>query len=196
MKEIVDNLNILEAASIGLKGKIDRNKIAYTGHSFGAFTAQLAGGASSFDPESGARIFSRDKRVKAILALSPPGPMFDVIDERSWEELQTPTLVTTGTWDSNAQFWPDWRAHLMSYNTALAGDKYALVIEGADHYLGNLICRPDRDEEPQQDALTMVNAVSIAFLDAYVKDITAAKDFLRDNPLEELTGKFAVLKSR
>lgn len=195
-KFILDQWALIEDKVPALKGKVDLNRIAATGHSFGGFSAQQLGGAQAYDPDTGKYIPVADARIRAIVAISPPGKMFDTITEGSWTELTTPTLVTTGTWDSNAQFWPDWRAHLLSFETAKPGSKYSLVTDGADHYLGNLICRPEREEVPQYDALKMLNAVTLAFLDAYVKDEPAAKQFLQQNPLSSLTGGFSTLSQR
>lgn len=195
-KFILDNWSVIEAQIPALKNKVDLTRIAATGHSFGGFSAEQLGGAQAFDPDTGKYISATDSRIRAIVAISPPGKMFDTITAGSWTELTTPTLVTTGTWDTNPQFWPEWQAHLLSYQTAKPGNKYSLVMEGADHYLGNLICRPERKETPQKDALAMLNAVSIAFLDAYLKDIPEAKQFLQQNPLSVLTGGFATLTER
>ena len=122
--------------------------------------------------------------------------MFDTITADSWLPLATPTLVSTGTQDIQPRFWPDWRSHLQSFETARPGNQYALVIEGADHYLGNLICRTDRDGPPQQDALRMVQLVSTTFLDAYLKEDPGAMAFLDSDRLATITGDFARLSSR
>ena len=175
---------------------LDPARIAATGHSFGAFNAQQFGGARAYDTDSGTWVDSRDDRIKAIVAISPPGPMFDEIAEDSWRRLDLPTLVTTGTWDTNPVFWRDWRLHKLSFETAVAGDQFALVVQGADHYFGNLIARLDRDETPQRDALALTNTVAVAFLDAYLKQSAAARDFLHSPQLATVTRGFAVLESR
>ncbi len=193
---LLANLDAVESAVEGIAGKIDRNRIAATGHSFGAFTAQQFGGAGTFNPDTEEYVYYRDESIKAVVAISPPGPMFDVINENSWKEFQRPMLLTTGTWDSNAQFWPDWRLHKMSFDTAKEGNNYALITQGADHYLGNLICRPEREQAPQHDALKMLNATSTAFLDAYVKDNAEALAFIEGDQLATLTSGFSVLERR
>lgn len=187
-------LDFLPEIEQQIQRKFNRAKIAVAGHSFGAFTAQQFAGAIASDDEGTVQVV--DDRVRAVIALSPPGPMFEVIHERSWLDMRGPVLVTTGTWDSNAQFWPDWRLHLMSYQTAQPGDVYSLVIDGADHYLGNLICRPERDEAPQHDALRMVNAVSLQFLSAYLDDDKEALAYLQSQNLTRQTKGFATLKAR
>ena len=42
--------------------------------------------------------------------------MSHTIVEGSWQQLDTPTLATTGTWDIQPSFWPDWRMHLTAFN--------------------------------------------------------------------------------
>jgi hypothetical protein len=84
----------------------------------------------------------------------------------------------------------------MSFDTASPGENYALVTQGADHYLGNLICRLERENPPQYDALKMVNAVTTAFLDAYVKDQAQAKEFLQSGSLPTITVGFSALQRR
>jgi predicted dienelactone hydrolase len=196
IQRLLQTLPELESLHPAFKGKANTDKLAITGHSFGAFSAQQLGGAAALGPDEEGYQSRLDPSVKAIVAISPPGPMFDTITRDSWRGLTTPTLVTTGTWDIEPNFWPDWRDHLLSYETAVPGSKYALVVEGADHYLGNLICRLEREVEPQEDALTMVKIATTTFLDAYVQDDQAALAFLLSGKLAQLTGDFARISSR
>jgi predicted dienelactone hydrolase len=196
LQRLLTELPGIEELHTAFTGKADPSRLAITGHSFGAFTAQQFGGAAALDPDSGEYTSHRDANVKAIVALSPPGPMFDTITADSWLQLSAPTLVSTGTWDVQPRFWPDWRMHLISWETALPGDKYALVTEGADHYLGNLICRPQRAEAPQEDALRMVQIATTAFLDAYLKSDLAATAFIASDKLGQDTQGFSRLSKR
>ena len=196
MSFVLDNISEIEALVPALSGRIDMDKIAATGHSFGAFVAQMMGGAIGFDPDDASLITGSDTRIKAVLAISPPGPMFDMITEQSWDVMTLPQMVTTGTWDVEPRFFPQWQLHAMSYDKAPMGDNYLIVTEGADHYLGNLICRLDRDVAPQHAALAMLKTSTTAFLDAYVKEDARAKAFLNSDTLSTTTDGFSVLSSR
>ncbi len=142
---LLDALPELEQQVTDLAGRVDSTRIGIAGHSFGAFTAQQFGGAAALDPDSGEYHGAIDERVDAVLALNPPGPMFDEITRDSWLTLATPTLVSTGTWDVQPRFWPDWRMHLMSWETAMPGDKYALVPGGRRPLPGQPDLPPERE---------------------------------------------------
>jgi dienelactone hydrolase len=196
INHLLARLDTIDQLHPDFAGKADASQLGITGHSFGAFSAQQFGGAGTFDPDTEQFLYFPEAAVKAIVAISPPGPMFDTITEGSWDQLSTPNLVTTGTWDIQPSFWPDWRMHLMSYERASASDNYALVTQGADHYLGGLICRLDREEAPQLDALSMLRIASTNFLNAYLKNDAQARAFIDSAKLTELTKSFAVLTSQ
>ncbi|WP_160154728.1 alpha/beta fold hydrolase [Microbulbifer sp. ALW1] len=193
---ILDNLNAIADQAAELDRRIDRNRVVAAGHSFGAFTAQMLGGADAAVPGGDRRLQERDGRFQAVVAFSPPGPMFEMVDEQSWQNMTVPQLVTTGTWDVEPRFFRDWRLHAMSYERGVEGLNSLLVTEGADHYFGNLICRLELDAEPQTDALRMANAVSLAFLDAEIKEVARARDFLASDTPALATAGFARLSRR
>ena len=127
---ILDGLDRIEESYPELKGKIDRNKIAVGGHSYGAFTAMLLGGAKTYP---GATSYA-DPRVKAIVIMSPQGPSdtFGLTSD-SFREMRIPTLFMTGTLDRGMaeNETPEWRRQ--AYELAPAGDKWLVVLEGARH---------------------------------------------------------------
>lgn len=177
---------------------LDHDRVALSGHSFGAYTAQLFAGATVFDKKQQQQrpvtyTLERPAAIKAIVAISPPGPMFKEITEESWQQINKPMLATTGTWDVEPRFFPDYQLHLMSHYSAPAGSQYGLIIQGADHYFGNLICRTDREQPPQHLQLQLLKSATMAFLDHYVKQQAAAGDFLDDNQLTVTTQGFAKL---
>ena len=196
LAEMLDALAEVEAQLPGLAGRLDTERIAATGHFPSA--PSTPNNSAAPGPLTARRKSGHRRGMDALRRWwrsLPPGPMFDEINEDSWRTMDAPTLMTTGTWDVNA-FWPDWRLHKLSFDTAVAGHQYALVVQGADHYLGNLICRPERDEPPQHDALNMVNTLVVAFLDAYLKQSAAAQEFLQSFLRNDPTEGFAVLERR
>jgi predicted dienelactone hydrolase len=127
---VIDSVNTLVERFPELQGKIDVNRIAAAGHSRGAMTAMLSGGLRTFP---GPNSFA-DPRVKAVAALSPPGPreMWGVTTE-SFAEIRVPLLVMTGSRDTGAteSETPEWR--MQAFELAPAGDKWLVNIEGVNH---------------------------------------------------------------
>ena len=66
-------------------------------------------------------------------------------------------------------------------------DKYAVITEGSDHYLGGLICNAERGGEPDYEALAIVRTTSVIFLDAYLKDDAKAMQYLATADIASLT---------
>ena len=148
-----------------LVARADQDTLIAAGHSFGAFTAQMMAGADAVD-EDGQRHGWLGPEPVATIAVSPPGEMFDVIVADSWNTMRGPVLMTTGTEDTDGRFVTDWQQHLLSWERAEPGGQHALVVEGADHYLGKLICRLDEPVAGQHEALAWIRAMSTAFLAA------------------------------
>ena len=128
---ILDSLNDLEKNYPELAGKMDHASIGVGGHSYGAFTAMLVGGAKTFSnpPVSGG-----DPRVKAILAMSPQGVAANRgLTAESWRDVHVPAMFMTGTRDygANETESPDWRR--TAYENSPAGDKYFVLIRNAGH---------------------------------------------------------------
>jgi predicted dienelactone hydrolase len=63
MKHILDQLDLIEDAVPGLKGRLDRSRIAAAGHSFGAQTAGVLLGARVIGPEGSLGEDLSDSRI-------------------------------------------------------------------------------------------------------------------------------------
>src|SRR5690606_31830494 len=74
VKRVLDALDELEAEVDGLAGKIDATRIGMAGHSFGAQTCMLLGGATVAQGQLKRFDSLEDARPRAIIAISPQGP--------------------------------------------------------------------------------------------------------------------------
>lgn len=147
---------------------------AIAGHSFGAFTAQLLAGVEIDMPGGGARRFG-DERFTAAVLLSPQGRDQQGLRNGSWDAVNGPTLNVTGTLDRGANG-GDWHWKSESYEFAPPGGKYLAVLKDGDHFLGGFINRKAQRRVPaQQEA---VRQITLAFLDAYLRDQSTALDWL------------------
>ena len=196
MSFIVDSLDLIETIVPDLEDKLDRTKLVAAGHSMGAATAMIVAGMTLLNPMDGYAETSDETRFKVLLMISDPGTMA-LMPKEPWKGIRVPTLISTGTKDFsdvgsgriNAPFKykiPD------SFTRSLSPHHYVLI-EGADHYLGGLICRTDVPGPPQHEALRIAAATSITFLDAYVKNDLNAWRSMRFGDLNAATKGKATL---
>lgn len=171
----LDKLHMIEAAVPALAGRIDGERAAVTGHSFGGMIALVLGGApmavdqAAKDPRP-----LRDKRFKAAVLLNPPGPTPNV-NADSIAKLSVPTIGVSGTKDvamGDTQNGWVWRSAW--FDSAPPGNKVRVIIEGVDHYFGSGICRPELPVPADALGLAVAAETTIAFLDKHVKGVADA----------------------
>jgi predicted dienelactone hydrolase len=216
---IIDNLSAIERK---LPVGIDAGKIACAGHSLGAFTSALIGGAEPPEPDK--RKDCRDERVKAVVLFSPQGIRSSASDfgfdnEAAWRHMDLPVLFMTGTLDTT-KFASAVGNRAVGFLNCPAGDKYEVVVAGASHMTftgkgnGSLVgydesssrAQPfrqyltrclDKSMPPEsgdrQEMLSAICAVTTSFLDAYLRQDTAGKkQLLAPGPF----GNIVEVKSR
>lgn len=137
------------------------------GHSYGALVALTLGGVTATVPP-GVTGPLRDPRAVSALAFSPPGATPGLVTREAFADLKVPALIETGDRDVPPNQPPEgWRVHLTAFDAAPPGLANALVLDGADHYFGGLICRLDLPGPPQTEALARALPVSLAFFDVH-----------------------------
>jgi predicted dienelactone hydrolase len=165
MKRILDQLDLLEAAVLGLSGRIDKSRIAAAGHSWGGQTASMLLGARVLDPEEGTEEGIFDSRIKAGVLLATPGQggtdltpfaaeHFPFMNP-SFADMTTPTLVIAGDRDQSplSVRGPDWFTDPYFLSP---GSKSLLTLFGAEHSLGGIHAynaAETTDENPERVAL-------------------------------------------
>jgi predicted dienelactone hydrolase len=185
-------------------GIIDRERIGMSGHSAGAYTTQLIAGVKA----RGRRVDSPlalksmgDPRIKASIVISGQGLTTLSLGKESWNELDKPMLVISGSKDvsSVSDETPESRRHPFEY--AKPGDKYLIFIEGATHssYAGRARVSALLGEGEPTD-IKMIGGVTsagtTAFWDAYLKNDAAAKKYLAGEELVKFSGNRAELKRK
>ena len=153
-----------------LKTHADPTRIGVGGHSFGAHTTMLVGGA---EPVVGA-IYS-DPRPEAFLAISPQGGS-RLLNKNSWLGFTRPMLFISGDNDeSQGGEKASWR--LEPFQGAPAGRKYLMWVKDAYHNFGGISGVIRTASGPANpDQVEVVRSATLAFWDAYLKsDATASR---------------------
>jgi predicted dienelactone hydrolase len=183
---VIDSLNEIERLSPELKGELDAEHIGVGGHSYGAYTTNLVAGATVDLPQEKAHSF-KDDRVSAFLVLSGQGPAQMGLTEHSWDHCEKPMMFETGSKDTGAKGQgPLWRLH--PYASCPPGDKYSVYIDGAQHF--TFVGRRESRE------FDVVKASSIAFWDAYLRDDSAARTYLKSDAISHLHDNGVTYKSK
>lgn len=138
------------------------------GHSYGGLVALTMGGAEPVMPE-GLSGPLRDPNARAVVAFSPPAPIPVLVTSEGYGKIAVPALVQTGTKDLLPGMAEDgWRGHLVPFDAAApGGNRYGLVLDGVDHYLGGAICRYDLPGPKQLERLADATRISTLFVDAF-----------------------------
>ncbi len=137
------------------------------GHSYGALLALTLGGVEATIPE-GYTAAMDDERVKLVLAFSPPPALPGLIDKDGFSGLSVPALIQTGTQDNPFGAKEGWQGHLDAYEMAPEGGyRFALVLEGVDHYFGGAICRPELSGPKQLTQLKTAADISLLLIEAF-----------------------------
>jgi predicted dienelactone hydrolase len=190
---VIDALDELTKKVPDLKDKLDKGRIGVSGHSYGACVSMLIGGVTV---EANGKVQSyADSRVTCILPFSAAGTGEYGLTKESWKKAEVPVLYVTGTKDIRPGHDAAWRNE--PFDLSPPKDKHLLVIEGANHFSygggparGGLLGRGGDSYGP------LVKASSLAFLDAYLKDVPEAKAFLKaDGGMVKFAGtkaKFSV----
>ncbi|HIF19356.1 MAG TPA: hypothetical protein EYQ72_02615 [Gammaproteobacteria bacterium] len=196
MSFIVDSLDLIETIVPDLKDKLDRTKLVAAGHSMGAATAMIVAGMTLLNPMDGYAETSDETRFKVLLMISDPGTM-TLMPKEPWKGVRVPTLISTGTKDfsdvGSDRIKAPFKYKIPDSLTRSLSPHYYVLIEGADHYLGGLICRTDVPGPPQHEALRIAAATSVTFLDAYVKNDLDAWRSMRFGDLNAATKGKATL---
>lgn len=166
---LLDSMAEIEGRVPKLAGKPDLTQVAATGHSLGGLTAMAMAGASTLDRETQQRQRFADPRIKVGVFISPPGAL-PIIDAQGFSEVGVPAFYTTATDDIIMLPGSTWEWHKDGFRYARPGDKYLLVLNGADHYLGGIVGRDDLQRNPRAiEYLNLTNGLTTAFLTSYLK---------------------------
>ncbi|NRD26181.1 chlorophyllase [Frigoribacterium sp. VKM Ac-2836] len=205
LSRVLDQLDTIVAAVPGLVGRVDRDRIAATGHSWGGQTVQALLGARIVDEEGHVGDDMSDGRVTAGVLFAATGLGGDDLHpfaqanfpfmRPSFRELTTQTLVVAGDHDQSTMSsrGPDWFTDAYTHSP---GATDLLTLHGAEHALGGIVgydVAETTDEDPERVAV--VQRMSTAYLRTALRvdrgAWPAARDALqlRTNPIGHVDTK-------
>ncbi|MFE2999700.1 alpha/beta hydrolase family protein [Nocardia sp. NPDC059246] len=163
--QVLDQLDRIVAAIPGLDERIDRDRIAVAGHSWGGQTVGMLLGARVLGADGQPGPDLTDARVKAGVLLATTGLGGDTLTpfaaenfsfmNPNFDNLTTPTLVVAGDHDQShlSTRGPDWFTDVYACSP---GAQSLLTIFGGDHSLGGIHgynAKDTTDESPDRVAL-------------------------------------------
>lgn len=168
LTRVIDELDRLEAAIPGFDGRLDRERIAVAGHSWGATTASALLGARILAGDGAVGEDMSDARVRAgvLLAvagtgganLTPFAAEHFAFMNPDFARMATPSLIVAGDRDQSALSTrgPDWWED--AYALSPAG-KTLLTLVGGEHTMGGIAgvsTHETTDWSPERVALVRV----------------------------------------
>jgi len=204
MTRLLDALDAIEEAVPGLRGRMDRGRVAVAGHSLGAMTAGMLLGQRVTDID-GSVADLRDQRIAAGVIIAGPGnPTFltgaardryPILRTLDFSAMTAPALVVVGDRDVNPMF-SDQAEYRAGAYTLSPGPKHLLTVFGGEHILGGISgydAAETTDESPAR--VEAVAQLTWAYLRTALNPAdpawTAASDALRvaPNPLARVDAK-------
>jgi dienelactone hydrolase len=200
----LDGLDVLEASVPGLAGRLDRDRVAVAGHSWGAQSASTLLGARVFDSDGKPGEDLSDPRVKAGVLLALPGLGDDLVPfaaehfpfmKPSFDTMTTPALIVAGDKDQShlSTRGPDWFTDPYTHSP---DNKSLLTVFDAEHSLGGIAgheVAETTDASPARVAL--VQQLTTAYLrSALYGETTAWKAAV--TALEEDPNPLGTLRSK
>ncbi len=162
-----------------LKGRLDWEKIAVGGHSFGSHTALAVVGRAPFNA---------DPRIKAAIAMSPSSPS-NVDPAALFKKVKVPVLHLTGTKDSSPirhETKPEDRR--LPYDNIDAPGQYLVIFKDGNHMLFSGHVRPFGLSRMEREYQPIIQEITLKFLDATLRHDAAAEQWLNGPPCVERLG--------
>jgi len=157
-----------------LAGRLNLSRVGMSGHSFGAMTTQAVSGESIAQGE----LSYTDPRIKAAIAFSPSSPRRGGDPKQAFGNVKIPWMLMTGTKDIALIGNADMTSRLAVFPALPPGDKYELVLYGAEHSAFTDRSLPSDTGKRNPNHHRAILALSTAFWDSYLRDNGAAKTWL------------------
>ncbi len=180
---VVDQLGWIVSQVEGLEpGDIDAERLGVGGHSFGAHTAMLVGGATMHvrGPQQLA-----DPRADAVVLISPQGTGMAMRAD-SYGSITPPALMITGSKDVSPRTGKGHEWRLEAWEGLPSEHAWLLFIDEADHSFGGIGGRPGTSAD--KTARQAVQRTTLQFWKAQLADDAAAATWLDSDGIAAESG--------
>lgn len=158
-----------------LHDRMDLQHVGMSGHSFGAVTTQAVSGQ-----RFAGRTWFTDSRIKAAIVFSPSSPRRGD-PKAAFSAVKIPWMLMTGTNDTAPIGNADVASRLKVYPNLPPGDRYELVLDGAEHSVFTDRRLPGDRLARNPNHHRVILALSTAFWDAYLRQDKRALKWLHGN---------------
>lgn len=163
-----------------LRDRMDFAHIGAAGHSFGAHTTVVIGGA---DMKLGNQKPLADPRVRAIIPLSPPvfgGKFLQQFLHKTYGQMAIPSLHMTGTLDDSPIGDTKAADRRLPFDHMLKSERQLVTFDKGDHMIFS--GRPTLTPRPDDAAFqAQIAAITTIFWQAYLRDDKAAHAWINDS---------------
>ncbi|MCO8271593.1 alpha/beta fold hydrolase [Actinoplanes sp. TRM 88003] len=174
LEQVIDELDTIIAAVPGLTGRVDRERLAVAGHSWGGQSIGMLLGARVLDADGKPGEDRTDHRVKAGVLLATTGlnrgDLTPFAQENfafmtpDFTQLTTPSIVVAGDNDQSqlSTRGPDWFTDIYHHSP---GAQHLVTLHGGEHTLGGIqdySSTLTSDESPER--VDLVRRTTTAFL--------------------------------
>jgi predicted dienelactone hydrolase len=190
-KDVSFALDELAKANVGVgpfQGMLDLKSVGVAGHSFGALTAQAVAGMSFALPT---RRFA-DKRVSAVIALSPTAPRTQ--PEKRFGEVRIPVMHLTGTADESPVADTSPKDRRVPFDSIQGVPQVLVTLQGGDHMVFSGGEGPARDHSRDELHRGLILRGTTAFWNATLKSDKQAVEWLSGGGYAKELGTNAVLE--
>jgi predicted dienelactone hydrolase len=170
----LDGLDAIQASVPQLDGRIDRDRIAIAGHSWGATTASALIGARIIDADGNVGESMRDERIQAGVLFAVAGTGGENLTpfaaehfsfmNPDFEQMAPPALIVAGDEDQSplSSRGPDWWTDAYHYSP---GQKALLTLAGAQHMMGGIAGHSTHETTDwSPDRVALLQHASAAYL--------------------------------
>ncbi len=157
-----------------LLGRLDLQRVGMSGHSFGALTTQAVSGQRFAE----GKVSYTDARIKAAVMFSPSSPRSGGDQRAAFGQVSIPWMLMTGTKDVAPIGDADVASRLAVFPALPPGQKYELVLDGAEHSAFMDRSLPGDSERRSPNHHRAILALSTAFWDACLRSDESARAWL------------------